>query len=183
MARLAWIERTVLPEMRSGRHRSPADASLGRLSARREDGSVSFGYLQIEDSAPSSGPWLLGYELDEDELIGALLPRILAGVDLGEDIRVAILDEGGRVRFPRTTSVPSALLAAGHFAEILPAWQVGVFHPDGRSINELAWREKATSPSSCGVNSQGSPVRSSAESRRREGRSRSLGWRPSSWIG
>jgi signal transduction histidine kinase len=41
--------------------------------------------------------------------------------------------------------VPPAFLAAGHFAEILPSWQIGLFHPDGRSIDDVVWREKATS--------------------------------------
>jgi len=74
-----------------------------------------------------------------------VLPRALEGVDLGGDIRVGILDEGGRVRFPPSSSARPAFLAAGHFAEILPSWQVGLFHPDGRSIDDLVWREKATS--------------------------------------
>jgi hypothetical protein len=73
------------------------------------------------------------------------LPPVLASADLGGDIHVAVLDQERRVRFPRTNPVPSAFLAAGYFAEILPSWQLGLFHPDGRSINELIWREKATS--------------------------------------
>ncbi|MBE3132080.1 MAG: hypothetical protein IMZ55_01295, partial [Acidobacteria bacterium] len=137
MAHLAWIQRALLPEMRSGRHRSLVDASIGHVSAKRESRFVSVGFLQIESAAPDPGQWLLGYELNEDQLIGSLLPRIRESVDLGGDIRVGILDEGGKVRFPQTNPAPSAFLAAGHFAEILPSWQVGVFHPDGRSINEL----------------------------------------------
>jgi len=145
MKHFDWVQRALLPEMRSGRNRNIVDPSIGHVSAKRESASVSAGYLQIESGAPDPGQWMLGYELNEDQVIGSLLPRTLASVDLGEDIHVAVLDQEGKVRFPQTTPSPSAFLAAGHFAEILPSWQLGLFHPDGRSINELIWREKATS--------------------------------------
>ena len=145
MKHVDWIRSALLPEMRSGRNRSLVDASIGHVSAKRESRFVSVGFLQIESAAPDPGQWMLGYELNEDQVIGSLLPRILESVDLGGDIRVGILDEGGKVRFPQTTAVPSAFLVAGHFAEILPSWQVGLFDPDGRSLSELVWRERATS--------------------------------------
>jgi len=142
---LDWIRRTVLPEMQSEQNRNLADASVRHISAKRERALVSVGYFRMDSAAPDRGPWTLGYELNEDHLVGSLLPRILEHVDLGGDIRIAILDEAGQVRFPRVNPASSGFLAAGHFVEILPSWQVVVFHPDGRSINELAWREKATS--------------------------------------
>jgi len=145
MKHAGWIQRALLPEMRSGRNRSLVDPSIGHISAKRESTIVSVGYLQVERAAPNPDPWMLGYELNEDQVIGSLLPRVLEGVDLGGDIRVGILDEGGKVRFPHTNAVPPSFLAAGHFAEVLPSWQVGLFHPDGRSIDDLIWREKATS--------------------------------------
>ena len=145
MTHAGWIQRALLPEMRSGRNRSLVDASIGHISAKRESIIVSVGYLQVENAVPDPGQWLLGYEVNEDQVIGSVLPRVLQGVDLGGDLRVGILDEEGKVLFPRTNVVPSAFLAAGHFAEILPSWQVGLFHPDGRSIDDLVWREKATS--------------------------------------
>jgi signal transduction histidine kinase len=145
MKHAGWIERALLPEMRAGRNRSLVDPSIGHVSTNRDGRVVSVGYLRMQSAAPAPGQWLLGYELNEDQVTGSLLPRVLKGVDLGGDIRVGILDEGGKVRFPPTNAVPPAFLAAGHFAEILPSWQVGVFHPDGRSIDDLVWREKATS--------------------------------------
>jgi signal transduction histidine kinase len=77
--------------------------------------------------------------------MGALLPDVLKSVDLGGNVRVGILDEGGRIHFPRGSALPQAFLAAGHFTEILPTWQVALFNADGRSVSELMWREKATS--------------------------------------
>jgi len=145
MKRFDWVQRALLPELRSGRNRSVVDASIGHVSTKRESTFVSAGFLEMGSAAPGPGPWLLGYELNEDQVIGSLLPPVLAGADLGGDIHVAILDEEGKVRFPRTNHVPPAFLAAGHFAEVLPSWQLGLFHPDGRSIDELVWREKATS--------------------------------------
>jgi hypothetical protein len=145
MKHVDWVQRALLAEMRSERNRSLVDASIGHVSAPREGKPVAVGYLQVKGTASDSGQWLLGYELDEDRVMESLLPRVLKNVDLGGDIHVGILDEGGKLRFPQATPVPSAFLAAWHFAEILPSWQVGLYHPDGRSINELIWREKATS--------------------------------------
>ena len=144
MKHLEWIQSAILPEILSGPNRSMIDPSIGHISAKREGTCVSFGYFRIEKAAPDAGQWMLGYELNEDLVIDSLLPRILENVDLGEDIRVGILDDEGKVRFAQTGPVPSTFLAAENFAEILPFWKVGLFDTDGRSINELMWREKAT---------------------------------------
>jgi signal transduction histidine kinase len=144
MKHLEWIQSTLLPEIRAGPNWSTLDPSIGHISAKREGKCLSFGYLRIKRTAQDSGQWMLGYELNEDQVIASLLPQILENVDLGEEIRVAILDEEGRVRFSQTDPVPAAFLASENFSGILPSWKVGLFHPDGRSINELIWRDKAT---------------------------------------
>ena len=145
MTHVDWVQHVLRPEMVSGRSRSLLDASIGHVSAMREGTPVSVGYLQLQGTASDPSQWLLGYELDEDQLIGPLLPSVLKGVDLGGDVRVGILDGGGRLRLPQSNPVPPAFLASGHFTEILPSWQLALFHPDGRSVSELMWREKATS--------------------------------------
>jgi signal transduction histidine kinase len=140
-----WVEQVILPEILFGRNRSLVDPSIGHVSATREGTPVSVGYLQIQGAARDPVEWLLGYELDEDQLMGSLLPDVLKGVDLGGDVRVGILDEGGKIRFPQAVAQPSAFLASGHFTEILPTWEVALFNADGRSVSELMWREKAAS--------------------------------------
>jgi len=107
MKHLEWIQGTVLPELRSGPNRSMVDLSIGHISAKREGTCVSFGYLQIGKAAPDASQWMLGYELNEHRVIDSLLPRILENVDLGEDIRVGVLDDEGKVRFAQTSPVPS----------------------------------------------------------------------------
>lgn len=145
VAHLDWIEHALLTEIASERNRSLVDPSIGHVSATREGIRVSVGYFQVQGTPPDPGRWLLGYELDGDELMKSLLPAVLESVGLGGDVRVGILDEGSRMRFPQAAAVPSAFLASGHFTEILPSWQLALFHPDGRSVSELMWREKATS--------------------------------------
>lgn len=142
---LDWIEHALLTEIASERNRSFVDPSIGHVSATREGTRVSVGYFQVHGTPPDPGRWLLGYELDGDELMKSLLPAVLESVGLGGDVRVGILDEGSRMRFPQAAAVPSAFLASSHFTEILPSWQIALFHPDGRSVSELMWREKATS--------------------------------------
>jgi len=145
LTQLDWIQGAVLPDMLSGRNRSLLDASIGHVSATREGTAVSVGYLQLRGTARDPSQWVLGYELNEDQLMGSLLPGLVKRVDLGGDVRVGVLDDGGRLRSPEPNPAPSAYLASGHFTEILPSWQVVLFHPDGRSAGELMWREKAAS--------------------------------------
>jgi signal transduction histidine kinase len=145
MTHADWVEQAILPEILSGRNRSLVDPSIGHISSKQEGRPVVVGYLQIQGAQSDPNPSLLGYELDEDQLLGALLPDVLKGVDLGGNVRVGILDEDGRIRLPQAVAHPSAFLASGHFTEILPTWQVALSNADGRSVSELMWREKATS--------------------------------------
>jgi signal transduction histidine kinase len=145
LTHLDWIQGAVLPDMLSGRQRSLLDASIGHVAATREGTAVSVGYLQLQGTARDPSQWLLAYELIEDQLMGSLLPALVKSVDLGGDVSVGVLDDRGRLRSPQPNPAPSAYLASGHFTEILPSWQVVLFHPDGRSVGELMWREKAAS--------------------------------------
>ncbi len=139
---LQWVQSALLPEIRSGMDRSTIDPSIGHISARRESKSINFGYLRLK--VADSSPWVLVFELHEARIIDSLLPRILEPIDLGSEIGVGILDGEGSVRYPQMRPVAQAFLATQNFTGIFPSWKVVLFHPDGRSINELIWREKAT---------------------------------------
>lgn len=85
---------------------------------------------------------ILGYEMNEDRIVSDLLPRILDNVNLGRDVGIGILDETGKHRFAQLAYSGSTYLAAEGFEEILPSWKVVMFHPDGKSVDELVSRER-----------------------------------------
>jgi len=137
--RVEWVQTTLLPQIRSG-----AMTSLAHVSSKREGADVQFSYFRLGRTAQASDDWMLGYELDEAQIMSTLVPRILDTVNPGVNIRVAILDETGAIRFTQTNAQSAALLVAEHFAEILPFLKVGLFHANGGSIDQLIRREKAT---------------------------------------
>jgi signal transduction histidine kinase len=137
--RMEWIQTELLLEIRPRAMRS-----LAHISSKREGANVQFSYFRLGKAAQASDDWMLGYELDVDQIMKTLVPRILDTVDLGADLRVAILDDTGTFRFAQINPQAAAFLVAENFSEILPFLKVGLFHSNGGSIDQLIRREKAT---------------------------------------
>jgi len=137
--RVEWIHATLLPDIRPR-----ATMSLTHVAATREGRLAQFSFVRLGRAALASDDWMLGYELDPDTLLRAVVPPVLETVDRGVDVRVAILDDAGAVRFTQANPRSAALLVTERLSGALPFLTVGLFHANGGSIDQLIRREKAT---------------------------------------
>ena len=139
--RLEWIRSTFLPHIAARSSEGSSRPSRGHVSAKYDTASVQFGYFVFPRAA--QGPTVtLGYEMNEDQIVLDLLPKVLNNVNLGRDVGIGILDETGKHRFAQRDYTGSTYLAAASFEEILPSWKVVMFHPEGKSVDELVSRER-----------------------------------------
>jgi len=139
LQRVEWIRTTLLPDIRP-----KATRSIAHVTARREGVPAPFSYVRLGSAGLASGDWMLGYELNPDHILRAVVPRVLETVDRGVDMRVAVLDEAGAVRFTQANPRSAALLVTERFTGALPFLTVGLFHANGGSIDQVIRREKAT---------------------------------------
>ncbi len=139
--RLEWIRGTLLPQIAVRSSQDTRRPSWGHVSEKYDTASVQFGYFMLP-GASGEGYVAIVFEMNEDHIVSDLLPRILSNVDLGRDAGIGILDERGRWRFAQMGYSGSTYLAAENFDEVLPSWKVVMFHPEGKSIDQLVSREK-----------------------------------------
>jgi len=139
--RLEWIRSTLLPQIAARSSENSTGPSRGHVSAKYDTASVQFGYF-LFPGASQGREVTLGYEMNEDQLVSDLLPRVLNNVNLGRDVGIGILDETSKPRFAQMDYSGSAYLASVSFVEILPSWKVVIFHPEGKTVDELVSREK-----------------------------------------
>jgi len=98
--------------------------------------------LRLPPSFQQLGISTLGYLNNEEYIISALIPRVLGSVDLGRDLVVGILDPLGTPRYLQNKVSTSQSLMAEGFSKVLSLWKVALFHPEGKTIEELVSREK-----------------------------------------
>jgi len=139
--RLEWIRDALLPQITTLSSENSSRSLQGHVSEKYDGASVQFGYFQMSTSSKGLEA-TLGYNLDGDQIVSDLLPRILNNVNLGRDIGIGILDEIGKFRFAQMEFSGSAYLAMESFDEILPFWKVVMVHSDGKSVDELVSRER-----------------------------------------
>jgi tetratricopeptide (TPR) repeat protein len=132
--RLEWICSTVLQQIAARSSENSGRPSRGHISAKYDSASVQFGYFLLP-GVSQGREVTLGYEMDEDQIVSVLLPRVLSNVNLGRDVGIGILDETGKYRFTQRDYSGSTYLAAASFEEILPSWKAVMFHPKGRSVD------------------------------------------------
>jgi signal transduction histidine kinase/tetratricopeptide (TPR) repeat protein len=141
-AMIQWIQREVrprlAPEMTTGNW---TGAAAHRLAVSRDTTAVLIGYVPFPGGAGSSASAVLGYEIRPEYVGGLLLASVLKTVNLGEEMRVAVLP-GRRGNDTGTSANGPAPLALAELDAVLPGWTVALFHEDGRSIDQLVRRER-----------------------------------------
>jgi signal transduction histidine kinase len=129
----------VLPEVSRG---LSSESSPSRFTLPLNGSSIEVNCFQLPISFQQLGIVAMGYANDEEHLVSTLLPRVLGAVDLGKDLVVGILDPHGTPRYLQKNVPTSKYLMAESFSKTFSTWKVALFHPDGKTIEELVGREK-----------------------------------------
>ena len=142
IASIDWIRQHLYPRLReelAGKAPpAPAPQQLVVVAERLR----LVGYRRIV-FGPSDTTAICGYELRTEYLSGTLLAQVLSTVDLGNDLRVSIVEENAphhdQTRSTRPTAVASVDLFPG-----VPHWKVMMADSGGRSIAQLVAYERWT---------------------------------------
>ncbi|MDP2885358.1 MAG: ATP-binding protein [Ignavibacteria bacterium] len=115
---------------------------LRRIPLILNDTIIEISYFRLPASFQRFNITAIGYAIDEEYLASMLLPGILGAVDLGKDLVVGILGSHGTPRYLQKNVPTSKYLMAENFSKTFSTWKVALFHPDGKTVEELVGREK-----------------------------------------
>jgi signal transduction histidine kinase len=137
------IHQTLVPQVFSEMsHETFSGVAPLRITLPLDDSIIEVNYLRLSSSFQRLEISAIGYAIDEDYFVSTLLPRVLGAVDLGKDLVVGILDPHGTPRYLQQNVPTSQYLMAENFSKTHSTWKVALFHPDGKTIEELVGREK-----------------------------------------
>ncbi len=137
------IHQTLVPQILPEMNREIGlESTPMRLTLPLNGSMIEVNCLQLPGSFQGLGISVMGYAHDEEYFVSTLLPRVLGAVDLGKDLVVGILDPHGTPRYLQKNVPTSKYLMAESFSKTFSTWKVALFHPDGKTIEELVGREK-----------------------------------------
>lgn len=141
-----FVRQTVGPQIQSylARGGSASEVQPQNISEHLGDSTLQVGFVKLPATFQQSGLVAFGYQIDEKYVVSELLPGILSKVDLGRDVAVGILNEKQEAEYLQQELPISKYLIAENFSQLFPSWKVALFHPEGKTIEELVGREKET---------------------------------------
>lgn len=141
---IQYVHHTVVPQALAEMSRSIVPVSeVIRIPFSLYDSMSEVNCLRLPGSSRRSVIYALGYVNSEEYFVSTLLPRVLDSVDLGKDLVVGVLDHDGIPRFLQKHVPTSRYLSAENFSGTYTAWKVALFHPDGKTVEELVAGDKA----------------------------------------
>ena len=106
------------------------------------DSAIEIGYFKLPPASQGTELTGLGFQLNEIYILTKLFPEVLSMVELGKDITVGILNETNNLLYFRESQQVSEYLVAENFTQSFSAWKVALFERSGKSVEQLAGREK-----------------------------------------
>ena len=136
------INKYLLNEIRSDLNSTLSSEIKHQLFQIEPGAAIELGYFHPPPTHQKSEIIALGFQYDEKYILTELFPRVLSTVELGKDISVGILNEKDSLLFCKETQQVTQYLVAENFKHSLHAWKVALFDKGGKTIEQLAGREK-----------------------------------------
>jgi signal transduction histidine kinase/tetratricopeptide (TPR) repeat protein len=119
------------------------DSSFSRQIIQGEGGySFQISSVAISSSNTQIPQRRLVYTINRDFVLGDILPGIGNQVDLGDNLKVGIIDEEESFVFPAEIPGPSLGLANEKLAQFFPWWELVLFDAKGKTVEKIIGREK-----------------------------------------
>jgi signal transduction histidine kinase len=131
-ASIQWIHQEIRPRV---------EGDLKRFVVRRGDLPILIGLVPIPNGSGDPAPTVLGYAIRPAYVAGPLLDAVLETVDLGGRLRIEVVNTDISPARASDERGPTAL-ALADLETVLPGWSVGLFDRDGRSIDQIARRDR-----------------------------------------
>ena len=142
-ANIQWIQDEMRPRVDADlKSRGWTGNTPRRFVVKRVDQSMLIGCIPIPDASGGPARAVLGYAIRSEYIAGPLLAAVLKTVDLGGQLRIEVLNDDDSAQARSDTNHGPTALALADLETVLPGWRVGLFHRDGRSIDQIALRER-----------------------------------------
>jgi signal transduction histidine kinase len=139
--RLESIDRLVRPTLESEARITDPAVPPKRIMVDRDGAPMLVTVRRLSAQPDGLPPAWLGLALESTDLAGPLLTRVLAGVELGGDVLVTLVDQQGR---DLRTSQPSASPLASAELGLSAGWRIAILDSRGRTLQQLGARERWT---------------------------------------
>ena len=103
---------------------------------------MEFGYFQLPPTPGKSNLMALGFQFNEEYILTEIFPGVLSTIELGKDISLGILNEKDSLLFFRKLIMQCNTLLQKISNIPFYTWKVALFDRDGKTIEQLAGREK-----------------------------------------
>jgi signal transduction histidine kinase len=122
---------------------NPGSADIQTIHLQAGTGSsLELAYFRLPPEILDPELVCLGFELDQAHILSEYFPGILSTVTLGRENSLGILNDRDGVIWYGDRATPGSYLVAENFTSFFPAWKVGLFDKSGKTVEQLAGREK-----------------------------------------
>jgi signal transduction histidine kinase len=129
----------IVSELSQGTH---SELQVHNISLKENNSTLQLGFFKLPEASRNPELLALGYQFRNDYILSDLFPEILASVELGRDVFVAILNGKDSLLYQQHEQPVSGYLVAENFSQPFPDWKVALFDPDGKSIEQLTGKER-----------------------------------------
>jgi signal transduction histidine kinase/tetratricopeptide (TPR) repeat protein len=137
------IQKDMLPELIAALEQgSRGEFRLHTTSFEVSDSTILLYYYKLPAVFRQSRSMALGFQLNRDFVLKNHFPEVLGSVHLGKDMLVGIVGENDSILYLKHNHPFKTYLAAADFLNHFPSWKVALFDPEGKSIEQLAGKEK-----------------------------------------
>jgi signal transduction histidine kinase len=136
------IEGKILEELMPQLKHLTSSETKYKLFQSVQGSAIELNYFILPPAIHHTRLKALVFQFDEDYFLTELFPRVLSAVELGKDVTVGILNEKDSLLFIQNDLQISRYLVAGNFTQFFINWKVALFDTTGRSIEQLAGRER-----------------------------------------
>jgi signal transduction histidine kinase len=136
------IEGEILEEILSDLERMTSSETRHKWFTSEPGPDIRLNYFRLPPSIQHTQLKAMVFQFDEAYILTELFPRVLSSVGLGKDVAVGILNNNDSLLFIQSDLQLSSYLVTGNFTQIFVSWQVALFDTRGKSIEQLAGREK-----------------------------------------
>ncbi len=136
------IEGEILEELMPDLERMSSSETRYKLFPSGPGPAIGLNYFRLPPSIQQAQFKALSFQFDENYLLTELFPRLLSTVELGKELEVGILNENDSLLFIQNNLQISKYLVAGNFTQFFLTWKVVLFDTAGKSIEQLAGRER-----------------------------------------
>lgn len=118
---------------------------INHLLFQEDDSVFQLGYIIIPNQNKNTESFLFGYRIRNEYVSEDIFREALKKIDLGKSISFGLIDNKGRIVFPKNPPQNYKILLSGNFTKIFSSWKVVLFNNDGKSIEELVNQGKEQS--------------------------------------